>query len=471
MMELELEDFLGRLKKELGKGKVLTGLDETLDYETDSSNMRGEMPLAVVTPTNEEETSIVLKICNKEKITVVPRGSGTDLMGGAVPATKGIILSLSKMNKVIELDFENSCAIVETGVINSSLSELLMEHGFFYAPDPSSKDVCTIGGNIAHNAGGPHCLKYGVTSNNVLGMEIVLPSGKVIKAGGKALDRPGYDVESLFYGSEGTLGVVTKAYLKLTMLPKSRRTLLAAFKNIEGAGKAVSKIMGSGIIPGALELIDKASLDSLAVYSPDRFPKGMDAILIIEVEGYEEAIDRVAQRVVEICKENNVSFVKVAESGEERESWWKGREESTGALGIYAPTFLDEDVSVPRSKIPETLRRLYREIAKTHDVIIASVAHIGDGNFHPAIPFDPKDEDWKIRAFAAEREILRVCVEMGGSITGEHGVGLSKKEFMKWMYGEKELELMKKIKEVFDPKGILNPGKIFPSEKGGVRYE
>ena len=464
-MELEPERALDRLVRELGKEKVLTGLDETLVYETDSSNLMGEMPLAIVTPTSVEEVSKVLKICDEEGVPIVPRGSGTDLMGGAVPASRGVILSLSKLNRVLDLDLDDSCVVVESGIITASLSEVLTEHGFFYAPDPSSKDVCTIGGNIAHNAGGPHCLKYGVTSNNVLGMEVVLPSGKVVRLGGKALDPPGYDLQSLFYGSEGTLGVVTKAYLKLTRVPEARRTLLAAFKDVEDAGRAVSEIIGSGIIPGALELIDKASLDSLAVYSPDRFPKGMDAVLIIEVEGYEKVIDRMAERVVEICKKNNVSLVKVAESEEERESWWKGREETTGALGIYAPTFLDEDVSVPRSKIPETLRRLY-EIAKAYNVIIASVAHIGDGNFHPAIPFDPKDEDSKMRAFAAERELLKVCVEMGGSITGEHGVGLSKKEFMGWMYGERELELMKRIKKVFDPKGILNPGKIFPSEKG-----
>jgi glycolate oxidase subunit GlcD len=376
-----------------------------------------------------------------------------------------VIFELARLNRIIEIDYENSLAVVETGVINVQLSQATAPRGFQYAPDPSSQMACTIGGNVAENSGGPHCLKYGMTVNHVLALEVVLPTGEMVTLGGGGVDRPGYDLLGLFVGSEGTFGIATKATLKLTRLPQSIKTLLAEFMTVRDASRSVSEIIAAGILPAALEMMDAVTIKTIeeSIFAGG-FPTDVAALLIIEVDGLDAGLERVAERAVEICLKNNARAVRVAKDEAERQRLWAARKRAFGAAGRLAADLMVQDAVIPRSRLPEVLDEIY-QIARKYELKIANVFHAGDGNLHPNISFDGRDPDQVRRVAAASKEIMQLCVGVGGSITGEHGVGMDKIESMKLIFSEADLERMLAVRDVFNPLGLCNPGKVIPAMK------
>jgi glycolate oxidase len=427
------------------------------------------MPSAVVFPGNTEEVAKVLRLAWIHRVPVVGRGSGTSLSGGALALNGGLLISMTRMNRIIEVSPEDEVAVVEAGVINSwvndALSKLGLQYpvdpGYFYAPDPGSQRVSTIGGNVNHNSGGVKCFKYGVTVNNVRGLEVVLPNGEVRLLGGKAVDYPGYDLAGIVVGSEGTLGIVTKVILRIIPSYEYTRTMLAAFSSVEDAGKAVANIVGSGIRPVAIELMDKLAVEDVESGPwAGGLPRDAEAILLIDVEGSEPGTGAEVQRIVGILRNSGAYMVRVAKDRAEASKWWGARKQAFGSVGFVGPNYVTEDGTIPRKRLPEALRRV-REIVSRYGLRVANVFHAGDGNLHPLILYDERRGE-KERALLAGEEILRMCVELGGTITGEHGVGYHKRKLLSLIYTEQELEIMRAIKGVFDEVGIMNPGKIFP---------
>ncbi len=454
-----------KLKAALGDEYVLAGRDELLAYESDALTLHKHLPSAVVIPGTAEEVAAAVRILAAEQIPFTPRGAGTGLSGGALALNGGVTIELARLNRILKLDYANRLAVVETGVINVDLSGAAAPHGFHYAPDPSSQMACTIGGNVANNSGGPHCLKYGMTVNHVLALEVVLPSGETVTLGGGGVDRPGYDLVGLFVGSEGTFGVATKATLKLTRLPQSIKTLLAEFMTVTDASRSVSEIIAAGILPAALEMIDHATIDAIekSIFAGG-FPTDVAALLIIEVDGLTAGLETVAERVVEICLRNNARAVRVARDDEERVRLWAARKRAFGAMGRLKADLMVQDAVIPRSKLPEVLDEIYR-ISARHDLVVANVFHAGDGNLHPNISFDGRDPDQVRRVESASKEIMRLCVAAGGTITGEHGVGMDKIESMRLIFSDDDLARMLAVRDVFNPTGLCNPGKVLPTTK------
>jgi glycolate oxidase subunit GlcD len=454
-----------RLKAALGDKFVLTDPDELLVYEADALTLHKHLPSAVVIPGSAEEVAAAVKILADEHIPFTPRGAGTGLSGGALSLQGAVIFELARLNKILKIDYENKLAVVETGVINVQLSQATSAKGYHYAPDPSSQMACTIGGNVAENSGGPHCLKYGMTTNHVLAVEVVLPSGEIVTLGGGGVDSPGYDLLGVFVGSEGTFGIATKATLKLTHLPQAIKTLLAEFMTVTDASRTVSEIIATGILPAALEMIDQATIQAIedSIFAGG-FPTDVAALLIIEIDGLTAGLEQTAARAVEICQRNNARAVRVAKDAAERDRLWAARKRAFGAMGRINTDLMVQDAVIPRSRLPEVLDEIYR-IGERHGLTVANVFHAGDGNLHPNMAFDGRDPDQASRVAAASREIMRLCVSVGGSITGEHGVGLDKIESMRLIFSESDMQRMLAVKDVFNPTGLCNPGKVIPTFK------
>jgi glycolate oxidase len=451
------------LRRALSPDRVLSRREDLVVFEYDGTIERG-LPQVVVFPDSAEEVAAAVRIASLYGLPIVPRGAGTGLSGGAVAAEGGVLIVLTRMKRVLGVDVENQTALVEPGVVNLELSKAVAPHGLYYAPDPSSQRACTIGGNVAENAGGPHCLAYGTTTNHVLGLELVLADGAIVWTGG-ARDLPGFDLAGAVVGSEGTLCIVTKALVRLMRLPESIRTLLAIFDSIDQATEAVSAVVAEGILPAALEMIDQEVIRAVEPALHVGYPLDAGAVLLIEVEGLEEATLEDAGRARAVCQRLGAREVREAVAAPERERLWAGRKGAISALGRVAPNYYVLDGVVPRTKLPAVMRQV-AEVGRRHAFTIANVFHAGDGNLHPNILFDERKPGETARVLDAGEEIMRICVDAGGSITGEHGVGLEKRSFMSWIFSDADIETMARLKTAFGAGESFNPGKAFPTSKG-----
>ena len=431
-------------------------------YETDGLTAYRQLPMVVVLPESTEQVARLLRYCHEHGIKVVPRGAGTSLSGGALPLGDGVLLGMGKFNRIRDIDFENRVAVVEPGVTNLAVT-LAVEHaGFYYAPDPSSQIACTIGGNVAENSGGVHCLKYGMTTNNVLGCEMVLMTGEVIRLGGKHLDAAGYDLLGIVTGSEGLLGVVTEITVRILRKPETARALLLGFASSEDAGACVGRIIGAGIIPGGMEMMDRPAIHAAEEFVHAGYPLDVEALLIVELDGPQAEVDELIGRVERIAQECRATFAKASTSEEERLLFWAGRKAAFPAVGRISPDYYCMDGTIPRARLPLVLARM-RELSDKYRLRVANVFHAGDGNLHPLILYDANQPGELERAEEFGAEILRLCVEVGGVLTGEHGVGVEKRDLMPSMFSEADLEQQQRLKCAFDERGLLNPGKVFPT--------
>jgi len=444
-------------------------LDEPEDlalYEYDGS-VDKHAPDLVAFPRTTEEVAALVKLAREFGIPFVGRGAGTGLSGGAIPREGGLMIAFARMNRVLEIDLENERAVVQPGVVNLDITLAVEKAGYFYAPDPSSQRACTIGGNVAENAGGPHTLAYGVTTNHVLGLELVMPDGTVVETGGKELDLPGFDLTGLLTGSEGTMALVTKIIVRLVRKPELVKTILVIYESSEDAGRSVAEITARAITPVAVEMLDGVMLRMVEEATHAGYPLDAQAVLLIELEGIREAVEAQVEQVRDACKSSGAREFRVARSAEERDLLWKGRKNAFGAVGRVSPTYYVQDGVVPRTKIAPTLHFI-GEVALRHGLTISNIFHAGDGNLHPIILFNPRKPGDFEKAKAAGEEILVWCIESGGSITGEHGVGMEKNELMSRQFPRETLEMMGRLKQLFDPDALLNPGKVLPTGKGCV---
>ncbi len=444
-----------------GEG-VIEAPVEMRAYETDGLTAYRQLPLVVVLPETTAQVSDILRYANDHAIKVVPRGAGTSLSGGALPLADGILLGMAKFNRVLEIDYANRCAVVQPGVTNLAITKAVEHRGFYYAPDPSSQIACTIGGNVAENSGGVHCLKYGLTANNVLGIEMVLVTGKVIRLGGKHLDSEGYDLLGLMTGSEGLLGVVTEVTVRILQKPETARAVLVGFSTSEDAGTCVADIISAGIIPGGMEMMDRPAIHAAEEFVHADYPLEAQALLIVELDGPQVEVDHLITRVSEIATANRSTTLRVSTSEAERLLFWAGRKAAFPAVGRISPDYLCMDGTIPRKRLPEVLRGM-SELSVKHGLRVANVFHAGDGNLHPLILFDANDADQLERAEQFGADILRLCVKVGGVLTGEHGVGIEKRDLMPEMFSETDLNQQMRVKCAFDDQGLLNPGKVFPT--------
>jgi glycolate oxidase len=455
---------LAQIEEAVGKRGVLAQPSDLKLYEYDGG-VDKSLPDVVVFPRTTEDVVALVKLARAHNLAIVGRGAGTGLSGGAIARAGGMIVSFARMNRILEIDIPNERAVVQPGVVNLDITLAVQPFGYFYAPDPSSQRACTIGGNVAENAGGPHTLAYGVTTNHVLSLEAVLPDGTVFEAGGKEADAPGYDLVGLLTGSEGTMALVTKIGVRLMRMPEALKTMLAIYNSTDEAGNTVGALTARGITPVALEMLDGPMLRMVEAATHAGYPLDAAAVLLIELEGLTEAVEEQAAQIEEICGTCGAREVRIAKSNAERELLWKGRKNAFGAIGRVSPTYYVQDGVVPRTQIARTLRAI-DEIGKKYGIAISNVFHAGDGNMHPILPFDPRKPGDLKRAQMAGEEILDFCISVGGSITGEHGVGMEKMELMPHLFSEETLELIKRFKSLFDPTCALNPGKVLPTGKG-----
>jgi glycolate oxidase len=456
--------LLRDLNSLLGPGNVLHQKEDLMLYEYDGSMEKGR-PDVVVFPHTTEEVSRIVKLAAKYRVPVVGRGAGTGLSGGALARGGGVMVVFARMNRILEIDLENQRAVVQPGVVNLDITRAVEKAGLYFAPDPSSQKSCTIGGNVAENAGGPHTLAYGVTVNHIAALELVLPDGEIVRVGSKHGDAPGYDLCGLFVGSEGTLALVTEITVKLVRKPEAVKTLLAIFDTVDDASLTVAEITARGITPAACEMMDGWTLRVVEDYVHAGFPRDSAAILLVEVEGLGESAETQAEAVVEVCRTHCAREVRVAKDKRERELLWKGRKNAFGALGRLVPSNYVLDGVIPRSKLPQALQHI-QEIGKNYGFAIGNIFHAGDGNLHPIVLYDARDAKAFEKAVAASEEIIRYCVDLGGVLTGEHGVGMEKNELMTLMFSEADFDLMRRVHDAFNPDSSLNPGKICPLSKG-----
>jgi len=451
-----------RLRGVVGDAWVIADPDRLLSYESDGLTAYRRTPRAVVLPRNTDEVSRVLGILSQEGVTVVPRGAGTGLSGGALADGDSVVVGTARMTDMLEVDPENRLARVQPGMINANLTAVVEPYGLYYAPDPSSQSACTLGGNVAENSGGPHCLKYGVTSRYVTGLTVVTYDGKIVELGGFGREPGGYDLLGLFVGSEGCFGIATEIEVRLLPKPEGVSTLLAIFDRLSDAGSAVTEIMAEGLLPAALEIIDGATIRAVeaSVFAAG-YPTDAEAALVVEFDGIEAGLAADVERAVIQCREAGAREVRTAASAEERLALWRGRKKAFGAMGQIGNDLMVQDGTVPRSKLTEVLGRI-GEIGARHELLIANVFHAGDGNLHPNILFDRSDAEELSRVELASTEIMAVCVEAGGTITGEHGVGVDKRRYMSLVHSPDDLDAMRRVKAVFDPRGRMNPGKVLP---------
>jgi len=443
-----------------GEG-VIVAEDELRAYESDGLTAYRQIPMIAVLPETTEQVSRILRYCQDHGIKVVPRGAGTSLSGGALPLADGILLGLGKFNRVLEVDFENRCAVVQPGVTNLGVTDAVAHAGFYYAPDPSSQIACSIGGNVAENSGGVHCLKYGLTTNNLLGLQVVLIDGTVLRVGGKHLDSEGYDLLGLLTGSEGLLGVVTEVTVRILKKPETARALLIGFPSSEQAGDCVAAIIGAGIIPGGMEMMDKPAIHADEDFVHADYPLDVEALLIVELDGPQVEVDHLVAQVSAIAEEKGAVTTRVSNSEEERLVFWAGRKAAFPAVGRISPDYYCMDGTIPRHKLPLVLSRM-REMSAKYGLRVANVFHAGDGNLHPLILYDANEPGELERAEDFGADILKLCVEVGGVLTGEHGVGVEKSDLMGTMFTEDDLKQQQRVKCAFDPQSLLNPGKMFP---------
>jgi glycolate oxidase len=460
---MEFNRLAKQLKKIVGKDAVLDRAEDLMLYEYDGGIDRGT-PQIVCFPQTTEQVSQIARLATTENIPIVPRGAGTGLSGGSIARMGGIVIGFSRMNKILEIDIPNQRAVVQPGVVNLELTHAVESRGYYFAPDPSSQKACTIGGNVAENSGGPHTLANGVTVNHVTGVEVVLPDGRIVEFGGKAADSCGYDLTGFFVGSEGTLGIATKITVKLTRLPEAVATLLAVFNTVDDAANSVVAITAASITPAALEMLDGWTLRTVEAATHAGYPLDSGAVLLIELEGLREAVNENAEVVRDICMKVGAREVRRAADEAERQLLWSGRKNAFGAIGRISPSYYVQDGVIPRTKIPQTLRKI-EEIGKKYGLQIGNIFHAGDGNLHPLILFDTRDIEQTKKTLAAGQEILEYCVSVGGSITGEHGVGMEKMEAMPVMFTENDIDVMTRLRTVFNPAGTLNPQKLFPTTR------
>jgi glycolate oxidase len=434
---------------------------EMRPYESDGLTAYRELPLVVVLPSTTDEVARVLRYCHDNHIKVVPRGAGTSLSGGALPLGDGVLLGMGKFNRILDIDLDNRCVVAQPGVTNLAITRAVEHAGFYYAPDPSSQIACTIGGNVAENSGGVHCLKYGLTTNNVLGIEMVLITGEVVRLGGKSGECAGYDLLGLAIGSEGLLGVVTEVTVRILKKPDTARAMLLGFSANEDAGACVARIIGAGIIPGGMEMMDKPAIHAAEAFVHAGYPLDVEALLIVELDGPEVECAHLLERVAAIAKSCGAVTMRVSTSEAERLAFWAGRKAAFPAVGRISPDYYCMDGTIPRGRLPEVLSRM-RELSDTYGLKVANVFHAGDGNLHPLILYDANKPGELERAEAFGADILRLCVEVGGVLTGEHGVGVEKRDLMEVMFDQADLDHQMRLKCAFDASGLLNPGKVFP---------
>jgi glycolate oxidase len=444
-----------------GEG-VIASEEAMRPYESDGLTAYRQLPMVVVLPETTAQVAAVLAYCHREGIKMVPRGAGTSLSGGALPLGDGVLLGMAKFKRIREIDFDNRVAVAEPGVTNLAVSQAVEHAGFYYAPDPSSQIACTIGGNVAENSGGVHCLKYGMTANNLLGCELVLMTGEIVRLGGKHLDAGGYDLLGVVTGSEGLLGVVTEITVRILKKPQSARAALIGFTKSEDGGECVAKIIGSGIIPGGMEMMDRPAIHAVEEFVHAGYPLDVEALLIVELDGPRAEVDHLLERVQEIANSCRAVTCRVSNSEEERLLFWAGRKAAFPAVGRISPDYLCMDGTIPRAKLPLVLQRM-QEMSAKYGLRVANVFHAGDGNLHPLILYDANNPGELERAEQFGADILRLCVEVGGVLTGEHGVGVEKRDLMPAMFSEIDLNTQQRIKCAFDDKSLLNPGKVFPT--------
>jgi glycolate oxidase len=455
------EEIIAALRQIVPGEGVITSEAERRAYETDGLTAYRQLPMIVVLPSATEQVSQVLRYCQEHGVKVVPRGAGTSLSGGALPLEDGVLLGLGKFNRILEIDLENRCAVVQPGVTNLGITNAVQHAGFYYAPDPSSQIACTIGGNIAENSGGVHCLKYGLTTNNVLGIEMVLMNGEVVRLGGKYMDAPGYDLLGVMTGSEGLLGVVTEVTVRLMRKTPMARAILLGFPTSEQAGKCVADVIAAGIIPGGMEMMDKPAIHAAEAFVGAGYPMDVEALLIVELDGCAPEVDHLIGVVESIATENGAVTSRISKNEAERELFWAGRKAAFPAVGRISPDYYCMDGTIPRKALPTVLARM-RALSEQYGLRVANVFHAGDGNLHPLIMYDANKPGELDRTEAFGADILRLCVEVGGVLTGEHGVGVEKRDLMDTMFNETDLAQQQRLKCAFDPGGLLNPGKVFP---------
>jgi glycolate oxidase len=463
------KNALGReLERIVGADGVVTDPGELRVYEADGLTVFKAMPEIVVLPRSTEQVAGVVKVCHREKIPFVARGAGTGLSGGALPIEGGVLIGMNRMNRILEIDYENQRAVVEPGMVNVWLTNALSPRGYYYSPDPASQTACSIGGNVAENSGGPRTPKYGVTTNHVLGLEVVLPNGEIVHFGGKTLDPLGYDLTGIYVGSEGTFGITTKVTVRIMRKPEAVKTLMGVFDSIEDASNSVSGIVARGIVPVAIEMMDNNAIQAVEKGVAAGYPLDAVAILLVEVDGPKDEVEALVDPIKEVFKENRVGEIRLAKDDNERLLLWKGRKAAFAAMGQISPEYYVQDSVIPRTKLP-AIMKFIGELSQKYGLRVANVFHAGDGNLHPLILYNSANEGDLHKAEEMGAEIIKACIDMGGSLTGEHGIGLEKRDFMPLMYTDDDLEAMRKVKKVFDPDGLLNPGKIFPTAKPGVK--
>jgi len=459
--------LLQQFRRIVGDDGVVSDRDELLVYECDAYTLEKNLPNVVVLPSTTEEVAAIVKLCYANEIPIIPRGAGTSLSGTVLPVDGGVMIALTRMNRVLEVDIRNRRALVEAGCVNVWVTDAAKPHGLLYAPDPSSQTACTIGGNVATNSGGPHTLKYGVTTNHILGFEMVSPEGEIEWIGAApdgGEDVEGFDLRGVIIGCEGMFGVITRVLVRLVPAPEAFKTLLGVFETVDDASQTVSDIIEAGIVPGAMEMMDQLIVTAIESAYLFGFPLDAGAVLIIELDGLSVDLEAQTDRVRAICEQNHSREVRIAKDDAERAALWKSRKRAFGAIGRLSPNFLTEDGVVPRSKLPEIMRFVHATSEK-YGQRIANVFHAGDGNIHPLVLYDERDPEQVKNALAAGHEILEKCVELGGSATGEHGIGVQKIDFMKQQFSEDDLDAMRTLRKVFDPAGRCNPHKMFPGSK------
>jgi glycolate oxidase len=458
-----LDGLLAQLRGVVGDGYAFADPYEVRLYQYDASPETA-LPDIVVIPATAREVASVLKLCADQRVAVTARSGASSLAGGTVPVEHGVVITFPRMDRILEIDTDNLRAVVEPGVVNLALSQALKPLGYYYAPDPSSQGACTIGGNVGTNAGGPHTLIYGVTVNHVTGLEVALPSGELVQVGGrKAAEAAGYDLTGLLVGSEGTMGVVTKIWVKIQPLPPVQKTLLAIYPDVATASNAVSAVVGSGILPAAIEMMDNLSIQAVEAASHAGYPLDAGAVLLLEVDSIPGVADELVGRMDAICRQHGATEVRIAKDEAERQALWKGRKGAFSAMGRLSPDFYVMDGVVPRTKLPQTMDAIVR-ISERTGFKICNVFHAGDGNLHPLVLFDAFQAGQYEAVLRIGDEILKLCADAGGSVTGEHGIGLEKRENIRYVFSDDDLEVMDRIRRVFDPHGLMNPGKIFPGE-------
>lgn len=444
-----------------GEG-VIADEDELRAYDCDALSAYRQLPLIVVLPENTEQVAAVLRYCHRNSVKIVPRGAGTSLSGGSMPLADAVTLGLGKFNRVLDIDYDNRCVVVQPGVPNLAITKAVEANGFYYAPDPSSQIACSIGGNVAENAGGVHCLKYGLTTNNVLGVEMVLMDGEIIRLGGKHLDSEGYDLLGIVTGSEGLLGVVTEVTVRILPKPETAKAVLMGFESNEQGGDCVAAIIGAGIIPAGLEMMDRPAIHAAEDFVHAGYPLDVEALLICELDGPSVEVEHLIERVEAIAREHGATTLRVSTSDEERALFWAGRKAAFPAVGRISPDYMCMDGTIPRGQLPTVLARM-QVFSQRHGLRVANVFHAGDGNLHPLILFDANQPGELERAEEFGADILRLCVDVGGVLTGEHGVGVEKRDLMPYMFTEDDIKQQQRIKCAFDPGHLLNPGKVYPT--------